>query len=67
MNTLYDRIKARETDSGEPVEDLCRPLSAKVMPRSAMWAPGGGEMTQTVAIMAQRRTTRPAHPRRKKG
>lgn len=53
--------KSRTVDTdidGPGFEELCRPLSATVMPRSAMFSSGGNEMTITVAIKAQRSSRR---------
>lgn len=54
-DTYYDRLKGEDT---RPVEELCRPLSAKVMPRIAMIGLGG-EISQSRAIGNQRNLQRP--------
>jgi len=40
------------------IEGLCRPLSAKVMPRGAMHNIGGREMDHGRALMSQRKRGR---------
>ena len=50
-DTYYDRLKGEDTRS---VEELCRPLSAKVMPRTAMLSLVG-EKTEGQALGSQRR------------
>ena len=52
--TYYDRLTAEDTRS---IEDLCRPLSAKVMPKIASLSLHG-TLTDQQAIAKQRRTTR---------
>lgn len=43
-------------DSDPSIEDLCKPLSAKVMPRSASWNIGGREMDPSRVLSSQRRS-----------
>lgn len=38
-----------------PLKDLCAPLSAKVLPRSAKYSISGKEMTDEKAIQSSRR------------
>lgn len=40
------------------IEDLCKPLSAKVQPASAMYSAGGRKMSATVAAGAARQSRR---------
>lgn len=40
------------------IEELCRPLSAKTLPASAKWAAGNRPMSEKVARMASRSTSR---------
>ena len=58
VEALERRLEERLTDKAkteEPtIEELCRPLSAKVMPRSAMHSVGGNLMDVTTAIKGQR-------------
>lgn len=52
-----------------PIEELAAPLSAKVMPRSAMYSMGGSVMTEEGALHSQRKTKyrpRPVKPKAKK-
>lgn len=51
------------TDDDRTLADLCRPLSARDMPRSRMWNAGGRALTPGTAIKAQRLTRRPGHRR----
>lgn len=41
-------------DDEKSIEELCKPLSAKVMPKKAMHNIGGREMTQSRALASQR-------------
>lgn len=41
-------------DDEKSIEELCRPLSAKIMPRSAMHNIGGREMDAGRALTSQR-------------
>lgn len=42
--------------SAEPtIEELCRPLSAKVMPKRAQWALSGQPLTEEEALNSQRK------------
>ena len=41
-------------DDEKSIEELCKPLSAKVMPRSAMYNIGGREMNEGRALASQR-------------
>lgn len=40
---------------GPSIEDLCKPLSAKVMPKRAIYSLGGRIMDEREALSAQRR------------
>ncbi len=53
---LYERMKAEERGEGLSISDLCRPLSAAIMPRRAMIGTNGHELTDAVARKNQRRT-----------
>lgn len=52
------------------IEELCKPLSAKVMPRTAMHNIGGREMSESRALSSQRsavvQNTRKLRKRKKK-
>jgi hypothetical protein len=62
--TYFDRLTGEDT---RPIKELCRPLSAKVMPRLAMIGVSN-EITHQQAIANQRRTmSNPAKSRRKLG
>lgn len=43
-----------KTDDEKSIEELCKPLSAKVMPKSASWNIGGREMTDGRMLSSQR-------------
>lgn len=51
------------------LEELLKPLSAKVMPRSFMFSAGGNELTQQGALAKQRieAGNKISHPKRKAG
>ena len=57
------------TNPDRTLADLCRPLSAKVMPARAKFSPGGRIMTDKTAIKAQRliRKAAPGKGRKVKG
>lgn len=48
-----------DPDDLPPLADLLKPLSAKVMPRSAMYNIGGREMSDSRALVSQRHATQP--------
>ena len=52
VRTYFDRLTGPDD---RPIEELCRPLSAKVMPRLAMIGISN-EITHQQAIANQRRT-----------
>jgi len=54
-DTYYDRLK--NPDAGKTIEDLCRPLSAKILPARAMTSLVG-TLSEQQALANQRRTTR---------
>lgn len=43
-----------EEDEEPSIEELCKPLSAKVMPKTAKWNVGGREMTENRMLNSQR-------------
>lgn len=43
-------------DNRKPIGELCKPLSAKIIPAKGMWATGGRLMTDDMALSAQRRS-----------
>ena len=45
-------------ESKVSLKDLCKPISAKVMPRSAMYSCGGIELDDNRALKSQRRSGR---------
>lgn len=51
----YDKMMLKE-EAGKSIEDLCRPLSAKVMPRSAIYSAAGNEKAEGHITAAQRRS-----------
>ena len=59
---FYDRMKAAERGEGLSIQDLCRPLSATVLPKRAMIGINGNELTEDQARKQQRSTGRPPKP-----
>lgn len=47
-------MSVKKDDDEKSIEELCKPLSAKVMPKSVAWNIGGREMSETRQLVSQR-------------
>ena len=51
-----------EEEARAPVADLCAPISARVMPKSALTQANGGPLREAIALRTQRSATRATVP-----
>lgn len=47
--------------AGKSIKDLCKPLSAKVMPKKYLYGPGGKRLSNKQAIAKQRQDNSSDH------